>query len=74
MTEAGWQTWDILLHIAGQLRFAPGGAVVGLDMAVALKIAESLGYDTAAVADLLPEAEAGLLEGFARLRTENDTT
>ena len=62
------------MRIAGQLRFAPGGAVVGLDMAVALKIAEALGYDIAAVADLLPEAEAGLLEGLARLRTENEAT
>lgn len=33
-------------------------------MAVALKFAEALGYDSAAVADLLPEGEAGLLEGL----------
>ncbi|MBI4968173.1 MAG: hypothetical protein HZC25_08665 [Rhodospirillales bacterium] len=54
----------MLLRVAGQLRFAPGGAVVGIDMAVALKFAEALGYDSAAVADLLPEGEAGLLEGL----------
>jgi hypothetical protein len=72
MTEAGWQTWDILLRSAGQLRFVPNGSVLGIDMGVALKIAEALGYDITAVADLLPEAEAGLLEGLARLRTKNE--
>ena len=41
-------------------------------MGIALKIAEALGYDITAVADLLPEAEAGLLEGLARLRTKNE--
>ncbi|MDK9720387.1 MAG: hypothetical protein OEL53_04295 [Rhodospirillales bacterium] len=41
-------------------------------MGVALKLAEALGYDLAAVADLLPEAEAGILEGLARLRSESD--
>jgi hypothetical protein len=68
----GWQTWDILLRIAGQLRFAPNGAVLGIDMGIALKIADVLGYDITALADLLPEAEAGLLEGLARLRTERE--
>jgi hypothetical protein len=43
-------------------------------MGVALKFADVLGYDITALADLLPEAEVGLLEGFARLRTENETT
>jgi hypothetical protein len=42
-------------------------------MGIAMKIAEALGYDTAAVTDLLPEAEAGLLEGFARQRSESET-
>ena len=42
-------------------------------MTVALKMAEALGYDTAAVAELLPEAEAGLLEGLARLRTDRES-
>jgi hypothetical protein len=48
--------------------------VLGIDMGVALKFAEALGYDLAAMADLLPEAEAGLLEGLARLREENEPT
>jgi len=62
----------VLLRCAGQLRFAPGGAVIGIDLGLALTLAETLGYDIAAVADLLPDAEAGLLEGLARLRGEND--
>lgn len=41
-------------------------------MNAALKFAEALGYDTAAVADLLPEAETGLLEGLARLKSEEN--
>lgn len=48
--------------------------MVGIDVAVALRLSDALGFDTAAVADLLPEAEAGLLEGLARLRTENEPT
>ncbi len=43
-------------------------------MAVALTLSDALGFDTAAVADLLPEAEAGLMEVLARLRTENGPT
>jgi hypothetical protein len=64
----------VLLRIAGQLRFAPGGVVTGIDLGAGLHMAEAMGYDAAAVADLLPEAEAGLLEGLARLRAENDPT
>lgn len=71
LTDAGWQVWDILLRCSSQLRFAPGGAVIGIDMGLAMNFAEALGYDLTAVADLLPEAEAGLLEGIAKLRTEN---
>jgi hypothetical protein len=39
-------------------------------MGLVLSLSDTLGYDTAAVADLLPDAEAGLLEGLARLRKE----
>ncbi len=43
-------------------------------MAIALKFAEVLGFNVSAVAELLPEAEAGVLEGLARLREENEPT
>jgi hypothetical protein len=48
--------------------------VTGIDLGTAMHMAETLGYDVAAIADLLPEAEAGLLEGLVRLRAENDPT
>jgi hypothetical protein len=41
--------------------------VVGIDMNVALRLSDALGFDTVAVANLLPQAEAGLLEGLNRL-------
>lgn len=62
----------MLLRSAGHVRFAPNGAVIGLDFGLALRLAETLGYDVPAIADLLPEAEAGLLEGLARLRAEGE--
>jgi len=62
----------VLLRLSGQIRFAPNGAAVGIDLCIALSLAEALGYDVAAVADLLPEAEAGLLEGLANLRNESN--
>jgi hypothetical protein len=46
--------------------------VIGIDLGAVLHMAEALGFDIAAVADLLPNAEAGLLEGLARLRAGND--
>lgn len=49
---------------AGQLRVAPGGGAVGLDMGAALRLAEALGYAAAAAAELLPAAEAGLVKAI----------
>jgi hypothetical protein len=60
LTEAGWQAWDILTRCAGQLRMLPG-AVVGLDLGVALAVGAAAGYDVAALAELLPAGEAGLV-------------
>lgn len=47
--------------------------MVGIDLGLAFTLSDALGFDTAAVADLLSEAEAGLLEGLAGLRSESDT-
>ena len=41
-------------------------AVIGLDLGVCLNICEALGYAAAALAELLPAAEAGLVEGLNR--------
>jgi hypothetical protein len=57
----GWQAWDIASKCAGQLRLAPIGGVSGLDFAAAFACGRALGYDLAALAELLPAAEAGMV-------------
>lgn len=44
------------------------GAPVGLDLAACLRLAEAKGYDIGIIADLLPAAEEGLLEGVAKVK------
>ena len=46
----------------GQLRLAPSGHVIGIDMDAALKIGAARGSDLAVLSELLPAAEAGLVE------------
>ena len=46
----------------GQLRVAPSGCFLGIDLAAALGLAEARGYDVASVSELLQAAEAGLVE------------
>lgn len=48
----------------GQLRLAPSGHVVGIDLGVVMKIAEARGCDPGAVSELLQAAEAGLIEAL----------
>jgi len=51
-----------VVQIAGrQIRIAPSGSVIGLDLGAALGMAAALGYNTAAAAELLPAAEAGIV-------------
>jgi ABC-type amino acid transport substrate-binding protein len=54
----------VLLACQGQLRLAPGGRVVGIDMPAALQLAAARGYDIALLSELLPAAEAGLIEAL----------
>jgi hypothetical protein len=56
--------WEVLLACQGQLRLAPTGHVVGVDIAAALKIGAARGYDLTALSELLPAAEAGLVEAL----------
>jgi hypothetical protein len=56
------ETWDVLLACQGQLRLAPSGHVVGIDMGAALRLGAARGCDVAVLAELLPAAEAGLIE------------
>jgi hypothetical protein len=56
-TFEGWQVWDLVSRLGGQLRAIPG-AVLGWDFAAALALAQALGVPPAAVAELLPSIEA----------------
>jgi hypothetical protein len=66
ITDQEHEAWDILLACEGQLRLAPTGHVVGIDMDAALKIGAGRGSDLAVLSELLPEAEAGLVEALCR--------
>jgi hypothetical protein len=56
------EAWDALLACQGQMRLAPSGHVIGIDMDAVLKIGAARGADLAALSELLPAAEAGLVE------------
>jgi hypothetical protein len=56
-TEDGWQVWDLVGRLGGQLRVIPG-AVLGWDMGAALAMAQAVGIDALIAAELLPEIEA----------------
>jgi hypothetical protein len=58
------ETWDLLLACQGQLRLAPSGHVIGIDMDAALRIAAARGHDLAVLSELLPAAETGLVEAL----------
>jgi hypothetical protein len=58
------EAWDVLLACQGQLRFAPSGHVIGIDLNAALKLGTARGSDLAVLSELLPAAEAGLIEGL----------
>ena len=57
LSVEGWQVWDLVGRLGGQLRVAPG-AVLGWDMGAALAMAQALGINTLIAAELLPEIEA----------------
>ena len=60
-TAEGQAAWDVLLKASRQLRLSALGGVIGLDLGVALRLSDSLGYDQSAMAELLPCAEQGLI-------------
>ena len=57
------EAWDVLLACQGQLRLAPSGHVIGIDMDAALGLGAARGYDLAVLSELLPAAEAQALVG-----------
>src|SRR5690606_3904198 len=56
-TPEGWQVWDLVGRLGGQLRVLPG-AVIGWDMSSALALGDALGVPPLAMAELLPVVEA----------------
>jgi hypothetical protein len=66
------EAWGVLLACQGQLRLAPSGHAVGIDMHTALGIAAARGYNLPVLSELLPAAEAGLVEALASDRVRDD--
>ena len=58
----------MLLACQGQLRLAPSGHVIGIDMEAALSLGSGRRYDLAVLSELLPVAEAGLVETLCEYR------
>jgi hypothetical protein len=59
------EAWDVLMACQGQLRLAPSGHVIGMDLHAALRIAAARGCDLAVLSGLLPGAEAGVIEALS---------
>jgi hypothetical protein len=66
------EAWDVLLACQGQLRLAPSGHVIGIDMDTALTIVAARRYDLAGLSELLPVAEAGLVDALSMDRGRRD--
>lgn len=60
-TVEGLQVWDLACRLGGQLRVIPW-AVIGLDLTAAFAMADALGVERLAVAELLPDVEAAMVE------------
>jgi hypothetical protein len=66
------EAWDVLRACQGQLRLTPTGHVVGIDTNGALQLAAARGHDLAVFSELLPAAEAGLVEALCSDRVRDD--
>ena len=58
----------------GQLRLAPSGHVLGIDMSAALHIAEARCFEAGVVSELLGAAEAGMIEAMHEAVSAEGTT
>ncbi len=56
-THDGWQVWDLVARLGGQMRVV-GKSVIGWDLGAALALAKALGLNPMVAAELLPELEA----------------
>jgi len=62
----GHQAWELLMASQGQIRTAGLGGAIGLDMAAVLALARARGCDEAAMAELMPDCESGLVAGLKK--------
>jgi hypothetical protein len=62
----------VLLACQGQVRLAPSGHVIGIEMSTALTLGAARGIDLAVLSELLPAAEAGLVEAVHSDRVRDD--
>ena len=61
LTLEGWQVWDLVQRLGGQVRVAggmSGSAVLGWDMGASLQLGAALGLPPLIIAELLPPIEA----------------
>ena len=66
------EAWDVLTACQGQLRLAPSGHVIGIDMDSVLRVAAARGYDLGVLSQLSPAAEAGLVGALCSDRVRHD--
>lgn len=75
-TFEGWQVWDLVQRLGGQIRVAAGGmgsgAVIGWDMGAALALAAALGVPGLAVAELLPAIEGAMVRKLSEQIEDQD--
>jgi hypothetical protein len=64
------EAWNVLLACQGQLRLAPSGHLIGIDINAALKIAAARVCDLTVLSELLQAAESGLVEALCFDRVE----
>ena len=62
----------MLLACQGQVRLAPSGYVIGIDMDTALRLGAARGCDSRSLSELLPAAEGGLVEALSIDRGPRD--
>jgi hypothetical protein len=72
MSRQEHEAWHVLLACQGQVRLAPSGHVVGIDMSAALKLGAARGSNLAVLSELLPAAEGGLVEALCSDRVRDD--
>jgi hypothetical protein len=66
------EAWEVLVACQGQIRLAPSGHIIGIDMDAALRIGAARGSDLAVLSELLPAAEAGLVAALSIDRGQSD--